>query len=204
MINYIHKKIRKQAFSISALKLNKIFSIHWNPVFSFIILNAPNHNFRLLLILSKNDESRLQKENDMRYLWAFFFVCVCVCVCLCTVLACLYTCEARWARSTCVQSTPIDITRILLNRLTVSHATENSWSKMADHACGTLSYFHYRKKLESWPKLQPMVKSLHNVNSIQIHLNVPPYFLSFSVYRKTFNKQYSRACFHGEVYKLKS
>ena len=41
-------------------------------------------------------------------------------------------------------STLIDITRVLLNRLTVSHATENSWSKMAVHACGTLSYFHYK------------------------------------------------------------
>ena len=41
-------------------------------------------------------------------------------------------------------STLIDITLVLLNRLTVSHATENSWSKMAVHACGTLSYFHYK------------------------------------------------------------
>ena len=29
-----------------------------------------------------------------------------------------------------------------------------------------------------------MVKSLHNVNSIQIHLNVPPYSLSFSCLQK--------------------
>ena len=42
------------------------------------------------------------------------------------------TCEARHARSACVQSTPIDITYILLNRLTVSHETENSWSVQAE------------------------------------------------------------------------
>ena len=55
-----------------------------------------------------------------------------------------YTCEARRARSACVQSTPIDITHVLLNRLTVSHATEKFWSKMAVHAYGTVSYFHYQ------------------------------------------------------------
>ena len=56
----------------------------------------------------------------------------------------IYTCEARRARSACVQSTPIDITYTLQNRLTVSHANEKSWSKMAVHACGTLSHFHYK------------------------------------------------------------
>ena len=30
------------------------------------------------------------------------------------------------------------------SRLTVSQASENSWSKMAVHACGTLGYFHYK------------------------------------------------------------
>ena len=49
-----------------------------------------------------------------------------------------------------MQSTPIDITRVYTPkytsnfRLTVSHASENSWSKMAVHACGALSYFHHR------------------------------------------------------------
>ena len=43
-----------------------------------------------------------------------------------------------------LQSTPIDIMHVLLNRLTVSHATENFWSKMAVHTCGTLSYFYYK------------------------------------------------------------
>ena len=52
--------------------------------------------------------------------------------------------EARRAQSACMQSTPIDIMCILLNRLTVSHATENSWSKMAANACGILSYFPYK------------------------------------------------------------
>ena len=59
-------------------------------------------------------------------------------------LATNYTYEARRERSACVQSTPLDITYILLNRLTVSHATENSWSKMAVHVSGNLSYFHYK------------------------------------------------------------
>ena len=56
----------------------------------------------------------------------------------------VFTCEAQRAQSTCVQSTPLDIKHILQNRLIVSHATENFWSKMAVHACGTLSYFHYK------------------------------------------------------------
>ena len=74
MINYIHKKIRKQAFSISALKLNKIFSIECTESQLQAAANP---------IKKKNDESRLQKENDMRYLWAFFFFFFFVCVYVC-------------------------------------------------------------------------------------------------------------------------
>ena len=56
----------------------------------------------------------------------------------------LHTCEARRAQSTHLPSTPIDIMHGLLIRLTVSRAFENSWSKMAVHASGILSYFHYK------------------------------------------------------------
>ena len=37
----------------------------------------------------------------------------------------------------------IYITRVFLNRITLSHASEKSSSKMAVHACGSLICFHY-------------------------------------------------------------
>ena len=82
------------------------------------------------------------------------------------------------------------------SRQTVSHASENSSSKMAVHACETLGYLLYKTTRVSAetsihgefpPQREQYLNFLHNVNSILIYLNVPVYFLSFSVYRKTFN-----------------
>ena len=90
-----------------------------------------------------------------------------------------------------MQSMPIDITHVFQVRLTVSHASENSWSKTAVRACGTPSYFHYKITSVS------AETSVHGRISAQ-RAQYPNSFICtsifrpFSVYKKTFNKLYDR------------
>ena len=80
---------------------------------------------------------------------------------------------------------------VLLNRLTLSHATEKSWSKMAVHACGPLSYFHY--------KITSVLAEILAHGEISAQREQYPnsfkYTSLFSLFlciQKTFNKQYGR------------
>ena len=66
------------------------------------------------------------------------------------------------------------------SRLTVCQASENSSSKMAVLACGTLSYFHYIiTRVLTEISAHGEISSPHE--QYQNSLNVPLYFLSFFV-----------------------